>query len=177
MDKNMKTGVLVSLCGKMGAGKSHNAKVLAKEMNAVLLSEDSWLAAHYPSQITDFSDYLRFSELIRPFIKTHVQNILQTGTSVVMDFPANTARQRAFYLEMASQSGASHRLIYVKANDALCLRQIEQRRREQPERAAFDTEQVFHYLNRFFEEPRREEGMEIEVIQQAPPPTMKDDAS
>jgi len=36
-------GTLYFFCGKMGAGKSTKSKQLAKEKNAVLLSEDSGL--------------------------------------------------------------------------------------------------------------------------------------
>ena len=35
----------------MGAGKSTKSKEIAQRKNAVLLSEDEWLAALYPHQI------------------------------------------------------------------------------------------------------------------------------
>lgn len=70
------TGMLTFFCGKMGAGKSTKSKTLSVEKNAVLVSEDDWLAAHYPNQIHSFDDYLTFSGLIKPFVKAHVQNIL-----------------------------------------------------------------------------------------------------
>ena len=83
-------GRLFFFCGKMGAGKSTRAKLLAAEHNAVRISEDEWLAAHYPGQIQTFDDYLALSQGIKPFIKAHVQQILRSGVHVVMDFPANT---------------------------------------------------------------------------------------
>ncbi len=54
-------GTLYFFCGKMGAGKSTKSKQLAKEKNAVLLSEDEWLSSLYPNQITSFEDYLKLS--------------------------------------------------------------------------------------------------------------------
>jgi len=39
----MEMGTLIFLCGKMGAGKSTQSKVIATEYNAVLLSEDERL--------------------------------------------------------------------------------------------------------------------------------------
>ena len=158
-------GLLVFLCGKMGAGKSHKATELARVHNAVLISEDIWLASHFPGQISSFQDYLMFSRQIRPFIRNHVREILGTGTSVVLDFPANTASQRTWHRETATEIGAPYRLIYLKADDGLCLRQIAKRRQEQPERAAFDTDEIFYQVTRFFEEPGPEEFLEMEIVQ------------
>nr|WP_240458288.1 AAA family ATPase [Vibrio neptunius] len=47
-------GKLFFFCGKMGAGKSTKSKCVAAENNAILVSEDDWLSAHYPSQIQTF---------------------------------------------------------------------------------------------------------------------------
>ena len=155
------TGKLTFFCGKMAAGKSTKAKFLAVENNAVLLSEDDWLAAHYPNQINDFDDYLKFSARIRLFIKSHVQNILKTGTHVVMDFPANTSRQRAWFKQLCAEIGCEHELIFLDASDECCLTQLAQRRREQPDRAKFDNEVVFQQVTRFFEAPVESEKLNI----------------
>lgn len=85
-------GSLLLFCCKMGAGKSTEAKKIALERNAVLISEDDWLATLYPDQIKSFEDYINYSGLLRSLLKVHVQNILQAGATVVMDFPANTKK-------------------------------------------------------------------------------------
>lgn len=154
-------GTLYFFCGKMGAGKSIKSKQLAKDKDAVLLSEDDWLSSLYPNQIASFEDYLKFSAQLRPLVKKHVQNILSVGTDVVMDFPANTQKLRKWFLDMASEVNASHQLIFLNLNNEQCLRQIAQRRVEQPERAAFDTEEVFSHVTRFFEAPKVSEGLNI----------------
>jgi len=154
-------GTLYFFCGKMGAGKSTKSKQLAKDKHAVLLSEDEWLSFLYPNQITSFDDYLKFSAQLKPLVKKHVQNILSVGTDVVMDFPANTQKLRKWFLDIASEVNASHQLLFLNLNNEQCLRQIEQRRNEQPERAAFDTEEVFIHVTRFFEAPEVSEGLNI----------------
>lgn len=152
---------LTLFCGKMAAGKSTKAKTLAAEKNAVLLSEDDWLAAHYPEQINNFDDYLKFSALIKPFVKSHVQNILSTGTNVVMDFPANTQRQRAWFKQLCDEIACNHELIYLNLSDEQCLTRLARRRVEQPERAQFDNEAVFNQVTQFFEAPLASEGLNI----------------
>ena len=64
--------MIVFLCGKMGAGKSTLSIQLAKERNAVLLSEDKWLETLYPGKIKDVEDYVRFSAMIKPLVKNHL---------------------------------------------------------------------------------------------------------
>ncbi|MBT2681965.1 ATP-binding protein [Bacillus sp. ISL-35] len=154
-------GTLYFFCGKMGAGKSTKSKQLSIDKQAVLLSEDEWLASLYPNLITSFDDYLKFSIQIKPLVKKHVQNILSVGTDVVMDFPGNTQKQRKWLLAIASEVNASHQLIFLNLNNEQCLRQIAQRRNEQPERAAFDTEAVFIQVTSFFEAPQASEGLNI----------------
>ncbi len=154
-------GTLYFFCGKMGAGKSTKSKQLAIEKQAVLLSEDDWLESLYPNQITSFEDYLKFSAQLKPMVKKHVQNILSVGTDVVMDFPGNTQKQRKWFLDIASEVNANHQLIFLNLNNEQCLRQIAQRRNEQPERATFDTEETFIQVTRFFEAPEASEGLNI----------------
>ncbi|MCE9688252.1 MULTISPECIES: AAA family ATPase [Shewanella] len=154
-------GTLVFFCGKMGAGKSTQARLIATEQNAVLLSEDEWLSSLYPQQIASFADYLKYSAQLKPLVKAHVQHILATGTNVVMDFPANTRAQRQWFLALAAEIKAQHRLVYLDVSDAQCLQQIGQRRTEQPERAAFDTEAMFKQVTHYFEAPSSSEGLNI----------------
>ncbi len=157
-------GVLIFFCGKMGAGKSTLSCRIAAERNAVLISEDEWLESLYPDQIGSFEDYLKFSARIKPLLKKHVTDILNAGTSVVMDFPANTLKQREWFSELLAEANCSHELIYVNVSDELCLRQIAQRRIEQPERATFDTEETFHRLTRYFQAPLETEGFNLVVM-------------
>jgi len=158
-----KQGTLIFFCGKMGAGKSTHSKNIASERNAVLISEDAWLESLYPNQISTLEDYLKFSSQMKPLVKSHVASILKTGTSVVMDFPPNTFNQRLWFKELISEAGCPHELIYLKASDALCIKQIAQRRIEQPARARFDTEAMFHHVTKYFQEPTQHEGFNIIV--------------
>ncbi len=78
-----------------------------------------------------------------------------------MDFPANTVDQRKWFLDLVSEIKANHQLVYLDVSDEQCLKQIGQRREEQPGRAAFDTEAVFSYVTKFFEVPSQSEGLNV----------------
>lgn len=161
-------GILIFFCGKMGAGKSTKSREVAQERNAVHLSEDEWLSSLYPNKISSFDDYIKFSGQLKAFIKPHIQNILSTGTNVVMDFPANTIKQRSWFIVLATEVSAPHEMIYLQLSDELCLKQIGIRRATHPERAVFDTEDVFLHVTSFFEEPNTGEGLNIHKVVRHP---------
>ncbi|PNV82817.1 MAG: 1-deoxy-D-xylulose-5-phosphate synthase [Sulfurimonas sp.] len=154
-------GTLTFFCGKMGAGKTTKSKTVSLEKNAVLLSEDDWLEAHYPNQINSFDDFIKFSTLIKPFVKSHVQQILNTGTNVVMDFPANTKKQRKWFKQLCDEIKCNHELIFLDLSDEQCLVQIAKRREEQQHRAQFDNEDVFKHVTQYFEAPSTSEDFNI----------------
>ena len=53
-----------------------------------------------------------------------------------------------------------------KSEDQLCLKRLEQRSQDLPERARFDTEEVFHQVNSYFQAPTDDEEFNIEVLYQ-----------
>jgi len=162
----MSKGILIFFCGKMGAGKSTKAREIAQEESAVLLSEDEWLASLYPNKISSLNDYIEYSSLLKPQVKKLVQSILSSGTNVVMDFPANTLLQRDWFRNIFSEIEAQHNLIYIDLPNEVCLKQVEKRRIEKPERAGTDTPAMFEHVTKYFMAPTSEEGFNITKVTQ-----------
>ena len=148
----------------MGAGKSTLSQEIASKEKAILLSEDEWLKTIYPDEIKNFEDYIKYSSRLKPIMKQHVKNILNTGASVVMDFPGNTVKQRVWFKEIYTECDCSHKLMYLEASDNLCIKRITQRAKAQPERAQFDTEDVFHQVTSYFQPPAEHENFNINVV-------------
>lgn len=158
-------GTLTFFCGKMGAGKSTLSSKIAREREAVLISEDEWLAALFPGEINDFNDYVSYSSRLKPVLRSHVEQVLLAGTSVVLDFPGNTRKQRAWFKDIYSQHGMPHELYYLLVDDDACLKQLKQRQKEQPERAQFDTEEVFRMVTGYFEPPEESEAFNLQIVE------------
>lgn len=122
-----RTGKLVFMCGKMAAGKSTLAKELAQREGAVLLAQDALLEVRFHGEVVDMAAFVKFSTRIQAAIGPHIASLLAKGISVVLDFPANTRKQRAWFRELLERSDADHELHLVVASDALCKRQLRQR--------------------------------------------------
>ena len=157
----MSVGKLTFFVGKMGAGKSTKSLEITRQSKAVLLSEDEWLQSVYPNKISSLQDYIKYSNRLKPQIKRLAQSILLTGSDVVMDYPANTISQREWFRGIFTDINAPHELVYIELSDKDCLKQIERRRIEQPERSKTDTKEMFEAVTKYFVEPQSAEGFNI----------------
>ncbi|PHN29668.1 ATP-binding protein [Pseudomonas sp. ICMP 460] len=150
------------LCGKIASGKSTLAKALATQHDAILLSEDAWLATLYPAEIACIADYLRCAQRVRGVLGPLVTNLLQAGVTVVLDFPANTLANREWLLSLAQTAQVPHCLHYLELDDATCRARLHARNAfGEHDFAATDAE--FDLITRHFCVPSASEGLVIEV--------------
>ncbi len=152
---------LYFMCGKMAAGKSTLSKELARTHDAVLLNQDEWLAALYPDEITSIADYVRCSNRLRDALTPLVVDLLTRGTSVVLDHPGNTRRQRQWFRDLFERAHVPHELHFIDASDATCKRQLKQRSAALPEGAAWTTDAEFDAITTYFEPPTDDEGFNV----------------
>lgn len=138
------SGTLTLFCGKMGSGKSTLSKQVAKNTNAVIVSEDEWLENLFPNKISSLEDYVEYSSTIKPLVKSVVQDFLKNGVDVVMDFPANTDKQRQWLYSITD----NYHLYYLDVSDEECLTRISKRGRPT------DTPEMFWAMRKHFVKPK-----------------------
>ena len=92
----------------MAAGKSTLSKELSQQEDAVLLVLDELLERLYPGQVVDVASFVTYSTRIRDALAPHIGSLLSMGLSVVLDFPGNTRKQRAWFRQLCEQAGAEH---------------------------------------------------------------------
>jgi len=148
-------------CGKMASGKSTLALELSKRLNAVLIIEDHWLKNLYPEEVKDILSYVKYSTRLNKVITKHVINILATGASVVLDFPANTIHQRNLLKVIIKDNYVNHTLHYLNLSDEVCKKQLKERSKSLQEGTAFTTEAEFNEITKYFQEPTESEGFNI----------------
>jgi predicted kinase len=153
------------LCGKIAAGKSTLSAQLGKLANTIVVSEDHWLSRLYPGEMASIADYVRCSARLRDAMRAHLVAILTSGTSVVLDFPANTPPNRAWMRTIFEEARASHQLHFLDVPDAVCKARLRARNaRGEHEFAA--TDEQFELITRHFVAPTPDEGFNVVVHQQ-----------
>ncbi len=162
MNKPRPTTKLYLVSGKIAAGKSTLARGLAERCSAVLVREDDWLAKLYPDEISTLDDYVRCSARLRGAIGPHVVSLLREDLSVVMDFPANTRKQRQWLRELFEAAEVRHELHFIDAPDELCKSRLRERN-ESGEHEFQTSEADFDLFTRYFVPPGDDEGFNITI--------------
>jgi predicted kinase len=118
---------LYLLCGKIAAGKSTLARRLAARPVTLLISEDHWTSNLFADDLRTIDDYGRYSVRLRAAMGPHIVDILRQGLSIVLDFPANTVRNRNWMRSLIDQSGAAHELHLLDVPDMICKQRLRER--------------------------------------------------
>lgn len=149
------------MCGKMAAGKSTLARDLAERHDAVLIVQDEWLGTLFPGEIVDLRAFFDRSMRLRNALAAHICVVLSKGLSVVLDFPANTREQRAWFREILAHADVDHELHFIDAPDALCKRQLAHRSKDMPAGTRWTTDAEFDAVTAYFQPPSDEEHFNV----------------
>ena len=152
---------LIFFCGKMAAGKSTLSKALAAREQAVLLVQDEWLTHLFPGEILDVPDYLRCSARLNAALTPLIVSLLAKGVPVVLDFPGNTRKQRAWFRQLVEAAGVEHELHFIDAPDEVCKRQLRERSAGLPAGTPWTTEAEFDAITTYFQPPAAGEGFNV----------------
>jgi predicted kinase len=168
------TTTLHVLSGKLASGKTTLARQIAHEYGAVLICEDIWLDKLFPGEILSFEDYLLRSRKFRAALGPHLRALLQSATSVVLDFGGNVPAERAWVRNLA-EGRAEVVCHYIQASDDVCKQQLRRRNAELPEGSQHTTDDEFDAITRYFVAPDAGEGFVLRLYEagRAPGPLLK----
>ncbi|MYM88863.1 AAA family ATPase [Rugamonas sp. FT82W] len=150
------------VCGKIASGKSTLTGALAGQPHTVLISEDKMLAALYPGEIKSLADYVRCTAKLRGALHGLIQDILAAGSSVVLDFPANTVATRAWMKSLFAGTSAAHCLHYLDVSDEECKRRLGLRN-EAGGHEFSTSEAEFDLITQYFVPPTDAEGFNVKI--------------
>jgi predicted kinase len=152
---------LIFICGKMASGKSTLARELALQYDAVLLAQDEFLEALFPGEITDIPSFFSRSTRLHDALAPHICALLSRGISVVLDFPANTRKQRAWFRELLDKAPVQHELHCLDVPDEVCKRQLRERSKDLPPGTPWTTGREFDAITAYFQPPFDDEGFTV----------------
>jgi len=127
----------------------------------VLLVQDDWLSHLFPGEILDVPDYLRCSARLNAALTPLIVSLLSRGTAVVLDFPGNTTKQRAWFRQLIEAAGVEHELHFIDASDDVCKRQLRERSAGLPDGTPWTTEAEFDAITAYFQPPTVEERFNV----------------
>ncbi len=153
---------LYCIYGNIAAGKTTLARKLAAQHGAVLLCEDEWLV-RLEAEIGTFDDFRTHARRLRAAIGPHVIQLLRLGTSVVLDFPANTPNDRAWIRSLFEAADAAHELHVIEASEDACKERLRARNATKPEGLYFGhvPEEFFGPVTRLIVPPSEAEGFHV----------------
>ena len=153
---------LYCIYGTIAAGKTTLARQLAAQHGAVLLCEDAWLV-RLEAEITSFEDFRQHARRLRAAIGPHVVDLLRLGTSVVLDFAANTVNDRAWIRSLFEAGNAAHELHVIEVPEEVCRARLRARNETKPEGLWFGhvPEEYFGPVSRLIVPPADAEGFNV----------------
>ena len=113
------------ICGKICSGKSTLAKTLAKEKNAVILSCDEVTWALFDNDLGEKHDEM--TGRIRAYLLQKTDEIIRTGTDVILDWGFWTASYRREIREHFAAAGIEARWHHATVTPEEWERRIEKR--------------------------------------------------
>ncbi|MEP7154470.1 MAG: ATP-binding protein [Betaproteobacteria bacterium] len=156
-----KPATLYVMCGKMAAGKSTFSRALAQKHDAILIVQDDLLGELYPDEILTITDFARCSVRLRNAMLPHIQQLLRSGVSVVLDFPGNTLMQRQWFRQIIDNAGVEHEMHFIDTTDDLCKRQLKQRSAHLPAGSAWTSDAEFDAITAYFKAPAEDEKFNV----------------
>jgi predicted kinase len=148
--------------GRPGAGKTSLARSLAAQLPALCIIEDEWLAS-LGGTITTVEAYVEASRRVRGLIGPMVTRLLELGVSVVLDFAANTTRDRAWVRSLFEPTGADHVLHLLDVPVDECRRRLHERNDTRPAGLYYGhvADDLFDRILPYIVPPTPEEGFHI----------------
>ncbi len=89
--------------------------------------------------------------------------MLKHGVSVVLDYPANKLRARAWVREIFEAAQANHVLHFVDTSNERCLEQLARRNQEKPDGSVEMSAEQFETITGYFVAPQEREGFMVRV--------------
>lgn len=148
--KGQSPTTLYLLCGKIASGKSTLARQLATRPATLLITMDDWMSILFPTENRTIEDFGRLSARLRDAMGPHIVEILRRDLSVVLDFPANTLKWRAWMRSL------------VDVADDVCKERLR-RRNESGEHPYTVSEENYDLFTGYFVFPTEEEGFNMVV--------------
>lgn len=121
--------VLFLLYGFPGSGKTFFARQFSDEVKAVHLSAEQLRSEFFEDPVYDQNE----NGIVEHLVSYLVQQFLQAGVSVLLDYDADRQKQRAIFKELAISSKAELLLVWFQLDIETAFSRVARRDRRRPD--------------------------------------------
>jgi predicted kinase len=115
------------LYGLVGSGKTTLARALCADGKAVRFTLDEWMIRLYPGLPFESAEYGRQTEIVKDLIWSLAEQVLRSGTDVVLDWNSWSRARRAWAVRRAAVIPAAVVLHRLSASIEQATLQVAQR--------------------------------------------------
>ncbi len=148
--------IVYMLCGLTGSGKTTYAQELAKQGYVRLSLDEEVHRLHERDQIAYPDKYLEYEEEAKESLKQRLQDSIDKGQQVVLDYGFWKRSDRDHYKNLIENLGGAPKLVYFQADPQLLISRLHQRNERTDANALTVTETMLRDFIARFEEPRDE---------------------
>ncbi|MGC1208876.1 MAG: ATP-binding protein [Ornithinimicrobium sp.] len=157
----MGVGEVHLLYGLAGSGKTTLGHQLARRGPAVRFTLDEWMIQLYPDLAFDDPAYGQRAEVVKDIIWSVAEQVLRTGTDVVLDWNSWSRERRAWTLERARSLRARVTVHCLQTSAVESSARADNRAEEGTSYAHRVTRDDNEHLAALMEPPSETEGLRV----------------
>ena len=122
-------GKVILICGKIGSGKTTYADKLAKEINAVNISQDELMLGLFGAELyeNDIEQYEKYCSRVENYVKRKAGEAAKAGAVVICENGFWSRQERGELRKMYADMGVECELHYIDTPEEQRLRNIQKR--------------------------------------------------
>ncbi|MCL2532273.1 MAG: ATP-binding protein [Oscillospiraceae bacterium] len=143
-------GKVILICGMIGSGKTTYANRLAKQLNAVMITQDELMYGLFGTQLyhNDREQYYKYATWVEDYVKQKSGEAAKAGALVICDNGFWPLWQRNEWREFYASMGVTCELHYIDTPQAQRLKNIQKRNeailREECNESFMNEEDIHH---------------------------------
>ena len=146
---------VIALCGKICSGKSTYAEKIRGDNNAVVLNPDTILLTLFDENLGDRHEEI--FEKVRIYLYQMAENIINTGTNVILDFGLWTYKERRDIRLFFTKRDINIEIHYVNTPPKIIESNIKKRNRIRNGVNYYIDDSILNKCLSLFEEPDNSE--------------------
>ena len=146
-------GKVILICGMIGSGKTTYANKLAKQLNAVTITQDELMYGLFGTELyhKDLEQYYKYATWVEEYVKNKSGEAARAGAVVICDNGFWSIQQRNDWRKFYADIGVTCELHYMDTAEEQRLKNIQKRNdaitRKECNETFMQEKDIHHYFD------------------------------